>query len=73
MNPASLENLKLGRIKSKERHSITISPENWQWLQSIGKPSQKIDLIVGMCRRGELVGRELLKASEAECERLRKS
>ncbi len=69
-HPNSLANLKLGRIsQGKENHSITISPENWEWLKSRGKPSKMIDLIVEMNRKGELVGRFLLERAERQLKR----
>ena len=69
-HPNSLANLKLGRIsKGKETHTITISPDNWQWLKTKGKPSQMIDLIVEMNRKGELVGRFLLERAEEQLKR----
>lgn len=61
-HPNSLANLTLGRAsKGKETHTITVSPNNWQWLKSRGKPSRMIDLIIEMNRTGELVGKFLLE------------
>ena len=69
-HPNSLANLTLGRIsKGKETHTITISPDNWQWLKSRGKPSQMIDLIVEMNRKGELVGRALLDRADRQLQK----
>ena len=70
-HPKSLANLALGRTsQGKETHTITISPKNWEWLKSRGKPSRMIDLIVGMNRNQELVARFLWDRAE---EQLKKS
>lgn len=66
-HPNSLANLALGRVsQGKESHSITISPENWQWLKVRGKPSRMLDMVVTMCRNSELVGKALLERAEGQ-------
>ena len=70
-NPKSLANLKLGRVsQGKESHTITISPENWQWLKVRGKPSRTLDMVISMCRNSELVGKALLERAEGQLKRL---
>jgi hypothetical protein len=63
MNPASLENLKLGAVtrnKGKIKCSITILPETKAWLERNGNVSGRIDEMVGKILSGDLVGRRSL-------------
>jgi len=58
INPASLENLKLGataRRKGKVRCTVTLLPETKAWLAKGGNVSERIDEIVRRILSGELV------------------
>jgi hypothetical protein len=69
MNPASLENLKMGAISrnhGKIRCNITILPQTKQWLAASGNTSERIDELVSKWLKGELVSKSKLDEALAK-------
>ncbi|GAA6616434.1 hypothetical protein [Scytonema sp. NUACC26] len=63
MNPASLENLKMGaasRRQNKVACNLTLLPETVAWLKKGGNASARVDDIVHKILKGELVHRNQL-------------
>ncbi len=63
MNPASLENLKMGaasRRQGKIRCTVTLLPESKAWLEKGGNLSGRIDEMVGKILKGDLIHRNAL-------------
>jgi hypothetical protein len=73
INPASLENLKMGAISRKQgkvRCNVTILPETKRWLESGGNLSGRIDELVGRWLKGELISKTKLDEAIAQIKRL---
>ncbi|MEH2295103.1 hypothetical protein [Nostoc sp.] len=73
MNPASLENLKMGAIarnQGKVRCNVTILPETKRWLEGSNNVSGRIDEMVSKWLKGELVGKSKLDEAEARIKAL---
>jgi hypothetical protein len=63
MNPASLENLKMGaasRRQNKVPCNLTLLPETVAWLKKGGNASAKVDEMVGKILKGDLIQRNAL-------------
>jgi tetratricopeptide (TPR) repeat protein len=57
INPASLENLKLGaqaRYQDKQKLNLTVLPGTKDWLKKSGNASQRVDDLVNAAQTGRL-------------------
>ncbi len=63
MNPASLENLKMGAVSRKQNKvpcNLTLLPETVAWLKKGGNASARVDEMVHKILKGELIHRNQL-------------